>query len=75
VRASCYHHQGLDRLGQGIDAVARAADGVVEAVTIDAAGWAVGVQWHPEDTAAEDPQQAALFEEFVRQSRLAHQTA
>jgi len=75
VRASCYHHQGLDRLGQGIDAVARAADGVVEAVTIDAAGWAVGVQWHPEDTAAEDPQQAGLFEEFVRQSRRAHQIA
>lgn len=75
VRASCYHHQALDRIGQGIDVVARAEDGVVEAATIEAAGWAVGVQWHPEDTAAEDPQQAALFGEFIRQARLARQTA
>ncbi|MEO7121596.1 MAG: gamma-glutamyl-gamma-aminobutyrate hydrolase family protein [Lacisediminihabitans sp.] len=75
LRASCYHHQGLDRIGQGIDVVARSQDGVAEAAIIDAAGWAVGVQWHPEDTAVEDPQQAALFEEFVNQARLAHQTS
>ena len=27
-----------------------------------AAGWFLGVQWHPEDTAATDPGQAAVFE-------------
>lgn len=75
VRASCYHHQALDRIGQGIDVVGRAEDGVAEAATIEAAGWAVGVQWHPEDTAADDPQQAALFGEFIRQARLARQTS
>lgn len=75
VQTSCYHHQALDRIGQGIDVVARAADGVAEAATIEAAGWAVGVQWHPEDTVAEDPQQAALFGEFIRQARMARQTA
>ncbi|MEO6944465.1 MAG: gamma-glutamyl-gamma-aminobutyrate hydrolase family protein [Lacisediminihabitans sp.] len=74
VRASCYHHQALDRLGQGISVVARSEDGVAEAATIDAAGWAVGVQWHPEDTADEDPQQAALFSEFVRQAKMARQS-
>lgn len=75
VRASCYHHQALDRIGQGIDVVARSGDGVAEAVTIEASGWAVGVQWHPEDTAADDAQQAALFGEFIRQARLARETA
>lgn len=74
VRASCYHHQALGRLGQGINVVARSEDGVAEAATIDAAGWAVGVQWHPEDTADEDPQQAALFSEFVRQAKMARQS-
>lgn len=69
LHVSCYHHQALDRIGQGIDVVARAADGVAEAATIEAAGWAVGVQWHPEDTAAVDPQQAALFAEFIAQAR------
>jgi len=68
VRASCYHHQALDRLGDGVTVVARATDGVPEAALIDAPGWAVGVQWHPEDTAATDPDQAALFAELVRQA-------
>lgn len=75
LQVSCYHHQAVDRAGQGIDIVATGADGVAEAATIEAAGWAVGVQWHPEDTAVEDPQQAALFSEFVQQARLARQTA
>ena len=26
------------------------------------------VQWHPEDTAAEDPQQQSIFDELVRQA-------
>lgn len=69
VEASCYHHQALDRLGEGVGVVARAEDGVVEAAVIDGPGWAVGVQWHPEDTAADDLQQAALFAELVRQAR------
>jgi putative glutamine amidotransferase len=75
VQVSCYHHQAVDRVGQGIDVVARGEDGVAEAATIDAAGWAVGVQWHPEDTAAEDPQQAALFSEFIQQARLVKPSA
>lgn len=69
VRASCYHHQALDRIGDGIRVVARAEDGVVEAAVIESAGWAIGVQWHPEDTAATDRQQAAIFGELVAQAR------
>lgn len=68
VRASCFHHQAIDRIGDGITVVARASDGVPEAVLVEAPGWAVGVQWHPEDTAATDPDQAALFGELVRQA-------
>jgi putative glutamine amidotransferase len=71
IRVSCYHHQALDRIGQGIEVVARSTDGVAEAASIDAAGWAVGVQWHPEDTATEDTQQAALFAEFIAQAQRA----
>ncbi len=69
VRASCYHHQALDHLGDGIEVVARSTDGIPEAAVIDASGWAVGVQWHPEDTAATDPAQAAIFAELVARSR------
>lgn len=67
--ASCYHHQCIDRLGAGLDVVARADDGTVEAVTIESAGWAFGVQWHPEDTARDDAQQLGVFRALVDAAR------
>ncbi|WP_300609096.1 gamma-glutamyl-gamma-aminobutyrate hydrolase family protein [Trebonia sp.] len=44
-----HHHQAVDKLGDGLTAVAWADDGIIEAVeaaTPD--GFIVGVQWHPE---------------------------
>ena len=59
---SCYHHQGIGRLGDGLRSVAQARDGVIEAVELEGArSWYLGVQWHPEDTAAADPVQAGLL--------------
>ena len=69
ITASCYHHQCIDRLGSGLEVVGRAEDGTVEALTIDSAGWAFGVQWHPEDTAREDPRQLSVFRALVDASR------
>ncbi|MSX02047.1 MAG: gamma-glutamyl-gamma-aminobutyrate hydrolase family protein [Actinobacteria bacterium] len=42
------HHQALDRLGEGLRAIAWTEDGVVEAAESDRFGWFLGVQWHPE---------------------------
>ena len=42
------HHQGVDRLGEGLVVEARATDGVVEALRHPGQGFVVGVQWHPE---------------------------
>ena len=47
--------------------MARASDGVIEAMEHEA-GWVVGVQWHPEDTAANDPVQQRLYDSFVEQA-------
>ena len=67
VDASCYHHQRVDRLGEGLEVTARAADGTVEGIELlGAGGWFTAVQWHPEDTAEEDPVQQALFDALVR---------
>ncbi|UUU26590.1 gamma-glutamyl-gamma-aminobutyrate hydrolase family protein [Streptomyces sp. DSM 40750] len=67
VEASCYHHQRVDRLGAGLEVTARAADGTVEGLELPgAAGWFTAVQWHPEDTAHEDPAQQGLFDALVR---------
>jgi putative glutamine amidotransferase len=70
VRGACSHHQGIDRLGDGLTAVAWSADGLVEGVEREH-GWVVGVQWHPEQTAAADPAQAALFSRFTTAARTA----
>jgi putative glutamine amidotransferase len=58
------HHQAVARVGDGLVAVGRCDDGVVEVVEHES-GWVVGVQWHPEDTAADDPQQQQIFDAFV----------
>lgn len=66
---SCYHHQGIETPGAGLAVTARAADGTVEAMELPgAAGWFLGVQWHPEDTAADDPAQQRIFDALVRAS-------
>ena len=43
-----WHHQAIDRLGDGLHPVAWAEDGVIEAVEHVAHPWCIGVQWHPE---------------------------
>jgi len=44
-----HHHQGVDRLGEGLVVGARsAADGLVEAVEMPDKTFVFGVQWHPE---------------------------
>ncbi len=44
-----HHHQAVDKVGDGLTAVAWADDGIVEAVEATTAhDFIVGVQWHPE---------------------------
>jgi len=67
VEASCYHHQRVDRLGDGLTVTATAEDGTIEAVELPTThGWFTAVQWHPEDTAHSDPAQQNLFDTLVR---------
>jgi putative glutamine amidotransferase len=49
-----HHHQGVDRLGEGLRVSARSAlgDELVEAVELPGRGFVLGVQWHPEADAS-----------------------
>lgn len=64
-----HHHQGIDRLGDGLLVTGRTEDGLIEAIERVVpdqqdtnAPWMLGVQWHPEETAEHDPAQQSLFD-------------
>ncbi len=64
-RVNSAHNQGIDRLAEGLHVEAVAPDGTIEAVSIDGApGFVLGVQWHPEWRASENPAYAAIFQAF-----------
>ena len=63
------HHQAIGLLGHGVEVVGRSDDDLPEAIEVPSARWAIALQWHPEDTADSDPQQQAIFDELLRQTR------
>lgn len=65
VNVCSWHHQAIDRIGRGLDPVAWAEDGIIEAVEHAGHPFCIGVQWHPE-MQLDDPAQQRLFREFVR---------
>ncbi len=67
VTASCHHHQAIARPGDGLRVVGRAPDGIIEAMELDGC-FVLAVQWHPEDTAGDDPSQQRLFDALVRRA-------
>ncbi len=62
-RVHSYHHQGVDRLGDGLVVTARTDDGLVQAFE-STEGYVVGVQWHPE----ENREDGRLFAGLVREA-------
>ena len=65
-----YHHQAVDRLGEGLVVTARSDDGIVQAVELETVPFGVAVQWHPE----EDGDDVRLFAGLVAAAR-AHRAA
>ena len=66
------HHQAIREPGRGLRVVARAPDGVIEAVewTGDT-NWVTGVQWHPERMADAESLAGSVFRELVAAARRA----
>jgi putative glutamine amidotransferase len=72
------HRQAIARLGSGLKVMARAPDGIIEAVTVeDTDSFVLAVQWHPEYRAKDNPDSVRLFQAFgqamQRYAQLRHQ--
>jgi putative glutamine amidotransferase len=64
LSCSTHHHQGVDGVGDGLSATGWSEDGLIEALEREE-GWMIGVQWHPEDNAEDDPAQQAVFDALM----------
>jgi putative glutamine amidotransferase len=74
VDVNSYHHQAADRLGDGLEAVAVAPDGVIEAVELTGRP-VLAVQWELQEEARVDPRFQAVFDWFVAAARESRATA
>jgi len=61
-----YHHQGIDRVPDGLTPTAYADDGLVEALEEPAGAFLLAVQWHPELSVARHEEQLAPFAALAR---------
>jgi putative glutamine amidotransferase len=69
LTVSCFHHQSIDSLAQGVAALAHADEGHIEAVRYPSDAWAFGVQWHPEDNYKEVQGQMEIVKTFINAAR------
>jgi putative glutamine amidotransferase len=60
-----FHHQAVDRLGEGLRAVAWAQDGTVEGIEGEGPRFVLGVQWHAETLDQPEGPHVRLFEALV----------
>lgn len=64
------HHQAIAELGDGLTAIARSPDGLVEALAATSPDWWVrAVEWHPENLTAHHPVHLELHADFVEAAR------
>lgn len=61
VTGAVYHHQAIDRVGEGLTVVARSEDGIIEGIALTEHPFGLAVQWHPEHT----PEDNRLFESLI----------
>ncbi|HSJ39011.1 MAG TPA: gamma-glutamyl-gamma-aminobutyrate hydrolase family protein [Planococcus sp. (in: firmicutes)] len=63
-----FHHQGVNKVSDKLKVVARAADGLVEALESVDYQFVLGIQWHPEEFALQGDQASInIFDRFVEE--------
>lgn len=65
LRVNSCHHQGIRDLAKGLEVMAAAPDGLIEAVRMPGKRFVWAVQWHPEFLYRTDPPSRAILRAFV----------
>ena len=63
--ANSFHHQAIKDLGHGLAVMARAEDGIIEAVYMPEKPYVRAYQWHPERLWQIDGDNQRIFTQFV----------
>ena len=64
-----FHHQVINKVANDFIVVAKASDGVVEAIEHKTYKFLVAVQWHPEMLAVECEKARELFTRFIEEAK------
>ncbi len=65
VRVNTFHHQAIKTLGEGLGVMAKAPDGIIEAVYSEGERYIRAYQWHPERLHYTDEFNQMLFTDFI----------
>lgn len=65
MQVNTFHHQAVKRLGEGLAVMARAKDGVAEAVYLPGERYFRAYQWHPECLVEACPDNEKILQDFV----------
>lgn len=69
LSVNSFHHQAVREPAAGLSVVAYAPDGIIEGLEVEGHPFAIGVQWHPEEMAADDEQAQRLFDALAQACR------
>lgn len=66
IMVNSFHHQIIDKLGEGLSVIARANDNVIEAIQMKSHKFLYGIQWHPEMMVARgNREMEKIFKKFL----------
>ncbi len=66
MTANSFHHQAIKKLGEGLQIMAVADDGIVEAFCLSGERYLRAYQWHPERLYGTDIDNRLIFDDFIR---------
>ena len=66
IGVNSLHHQAIKRLGDGLEIMALAEDGIVEALYLPGNRYLRAFQWHPERMFDTDAFSRLIFADFIK---------